>query len=144
MYFKSPKGGDAMWYYKIPRGATGKRIAKRLIALKEFLASEDGVPNKSEDTLLLATWNIREFDSPAYGKRRREPIYYIAEIISHFDLVAVQEVREDLEALYEVMKILGGWWRYIATDVSEGRTGSGWPFFITHEKYGLEISLAKS
>ena len=113
-----------MWYYKIPRGSTGKRTATRLLALKDHFASNEGVPPRRDDTLLLATWNIREFDSPAYGKRGLESLYYIAEIISHFDLVAIQEVREDLDALEEVKDLLGFQWNYIATDVTEGTRGN--------------------
>ncbi len=113
-----------MFYEKIPRNRTGKRIAGRLLTLKDALEHEEGVPAKNEHTLLLATWNIREFDSPAYGARTIEPLYYIAEIISHFDLVAIQEVREDLQALEKVRDLLGGWWKYIATDVTEGTRGN--------------------
>jgi hypothetical protein len=51
-------------------------------------------------------------------------LFYIAEIISSFDLVAVQEVNENLEALKEVMKILGNWWKFITTDVTEGKRGN--------------------
>lgn len=51
--------------------------------------------------MLIATWNIREFDKPSYGKRADEMICYIAEIIGRFDLVAVQEVSENLEGLKE-------------------------------------------
>jgi hypothetical protein len=39
--------------------------------------------------------------------------------------VAVQEVREDLRALDRVQEILGGWWKYVVTDVTEGRAGNG-------------------
>jgi exonuclease III len=86
---------------------------------------EGEVPKRTvNDTLLLATWNIREFDSPAYGRRIEEALYYIAEIVSHFDLVAIQEVREDLEALDRLRNILGGYWQYIVTDVTEGRAGN--------------------
>ena len=53
-----------------------------------------------ESTLLIATWNIREFDSATYGPRSKECLFYIAEIISSFDLVAVQEVNKNLEAIY--------------------------------------------
>ncbi len=49
-------------------------------------------------TLLLATWNIREFDSGKYGYRDDEAYYYIAEILSRFDLIAIQEVRSGLLA----------------------------------------------
>jgi hypothetical protein len=38
--------------------------------------------------------------------------------------VAIQEVREDLKALESVRDILGGWWKYIATDVTEGTQGN--------------------
>lgn len=77
------------------------------------------------NSLLLATWNIRELDSGKGGPRTDEAIYYIAEIIDQFDLVAVQEVREDLYALERVMSALGKHWRYICTDVTLGTQGNG-------------------
>ena len=113
-----------MFYNRIPKGKQGKRIADRLLALKDAMEGPDEIPAKSEDMLLLATWNIREFDSAAYGERSIEPLYYIAEILSHFDLIAIQEVREDLQALERVRAILGAWWKYIATDVTEGTQGN--------------------
>ena len=113
-----------MRYDWVPKGENGRRIASRLVALKDQLADEDKVPHKNFKTLLLATWNIREFDSRSYGTRRREAILYIAEIISHFDIVAIQEVRRDLKALERLQRILGNWWDYIVTDVTEGSHGN--------------------
>ena len=113
-----------------------QRIARNLLRLKAALRDHLGIEDLSkgiEDLitvrdssqfLRLATWNIREFDSNTYGKRLDESIYYISEIISHFDLVAVQEVREDRQALEEVMKNLGPAWDYISTDVTEGDPGN--------------------
>ncbi len=43
---------------------------------------------------------------------------YIAEIISAFDLVAVQEVNEDITEFLAVMRLLGPHWDYIFTDQS--------------------------
>jgi hypothetical protein len=84
-----------------------------------------GTPERNLwDTLHLATWIIREFDSTKYGVRGRGPIFYIAEIVDRFDLVAVQEVRDDLTALNELMRYLGGWWKYMLTDVTEGAPGN--------------------
>lgn len=80
------------------------------------------VPDKdSEQTLLLATWNIRNF-----GKARRmsESLIYIAEILSRFDFVAVQEV-VDLDDWYAVMKRLGPNYDFIATDKTHYKLGSG-------------------
>ena len=101
-----------------------RRTAEGLLRLKDGLRAQ-GVPDRSMDNrLLLATWNIREFDSTKGGKRGIEPMLYLAEIISAFDLVAVQEVREDLGPLDELLGYLGPWWRHIITDVTRGRSGN--------------------
>jgi endonuclease/exonuclease/phosphatase family metal-dependent hydrolase len=114
-----------MPYYKYLEAETptGRRSIERLLKLREQLGKE--IPQKSaEKTLLLATWNIREFDSPAYGERSWEALYYIAEIIAHFDLVAVQEVRNDLTALNRLLSILGNDWTALFSDVTEGKQGN--------------------
>ena len=111
------------FYQKIdPSKDEGKRTLSRLLQLRKALKE---IPERThKETLLLASWNIREFDSPTYGKRMDEAIYYIAEIIDRFDLVAVQEVHKSLEGLNRLMKILGGNWKYIFTDTTEGRLGN--------------------
>lgn len=105
-----------------PKDSSGKRTLKNLLELREALKE---IPERTQkETLILATWNIREFDSAKYGRRMDEAIYYIAEIVDRFDLVAVQEVRKDLEALDRLMKILGSNWQCIFTDVTEGTMGN--------------------
>jgi len=37
-----------------------------------------------------------------------EAIYYIAEIIDKFDLVAIQEVHKDLSGVKRLLEVLGG------------------------------------
>ena len=107
-----------------------QRTAQRLLELRAKLQQPlqeggYGVPARTlNETLLLATWNIREFDSSKGGDRLKESIYYIAEIVSHFDLVAVQEVREDLDALRRLVDVLGTWWDYVVTDVTAGSQGN--------------------
>lgn len=102
-----------------------QRTAQNLLTLRQQIR-EEIPPRTVDDTLLLATWNIRDFDSNKFGHgpRLKESFFYIAEIISAFDLVAVQEVNEDLSALKTVMRILGSDWDYIATDSTEGRSGN--------------------
>lgn len=102
-----------------------KRTAEGLLTLKQAFKDE-GVPERRRASrLLLATWNIREFQSEKFGGvRQREALYYIAEIIDHFDIVALQEVREDLSSLEKVMKILGSSWDYLLTDTTMGRQGN--------------------
>lgn len=105
-------------------GEKKKRIADKILLLREAL--DASIPGRTLNSkLLLATWNIREFDSSKGGDRLIESFYYIAEIIDRFDLVAIQEVRENLKALNQLKEILGGNWDYIYTDVTEGTAGNG-------------------
>ena len=101
------------------------RTIEHIMPLRRSLQSS--VPTRTvRDTLLLATWNLRDFDSNKFGHGPRLPesYYYIAEVISAFDLVAVQEVNRDLGPFEDVMYILGPNWSYITTDVTEGRSGN--------------------
>jgi endonuclease/exonuclease/phosphatase family metal-dependent hydrolase len=100
-----------------------RRTVDGLLRLKTEL--DKSVPPKTVDpTLLLATWNIREFGGTKSGGREREPLFYLAEIMSRFDMVAVQEVRDNLAALDELMNILGSWWKYLVSDVTLGAQGN--------------------
>lgn len=87
-----------------------------------------GVPSKDSDaTLLLATWNLRDFGrkgARGYGERKLEALYYIAAFISAFDLVAIQEVNDDLDLFNDLRGILGRDWDFIATDTSPGKPGN--------------------
>ena len=111
------------FYYRMPKGAAGKRIAEGLLRLRTKLDAEVPVRTR-EETLLLATWNIREFDSTKYGSRTDDAFFYLAEVISRFDLVAVQEVRSNLSPLDRLARTLGFWWKYVVTDVTEGTRGN--------------------
>jgi len=105
-----------------------EEIEKELTKLREELDNE--IPKKILDkNLLIATWNIRCFggltekwastqnDSP---KRDLHALRCIAEIISRFDVIAIQEVRGQLKALRHMLKVLGPNWGFVLTDVTEG------------------------
>ena len=102
------------------------RTIANLAALREQLS--EALPAKdAEDHMLLGTWNIRDFgkaDSLRKGRGPRLPEthFYIAELISRFDFVAVQEVN-DLPEWARVMRILGPDWDFIATDVTDPELG---------------------
>jgi endonuclease/exonuclease/phosphatase family metal-dependent hydrolase len=118
-------GGGNMSSYQELNGKTEevRRTLRRLIELRSSLQKE--IPMRTlNETLLLATWNIRDFDKPAYGNRLDESFYYIAEIISHFDLVAIQEVYKDLTALNRVVTILGPAWKCVFSDETMGDQGN--------------------
>ena len=85
-------GGGIMFHGKIsPEMAQGIKV------LRERIEQANILPSILDETLNLATWNIREFGKLRYGRRRnRAAIHYIAEILSQFDLIAITEVRDDL------------------------------------------------
>jgi endonuclease/exonuclease/phosphatase family metal-dependent hydrolase len=113
------------------KGDDRRRTIKSIQALRK--QKNKSVPTRTlKDTLLLATWNIRDFgnedkraegDQSRPGSRLEESYYYIAEVISAFDIVALQEVNT-LEALDKVMKILGPSWDYLATDMNVQKGGN--------------------
>jgi hypothetical protein len=113
--------------------STKQRAARKLKALRAALRAhieaaepaEDAEPPSDESKYVrIATWNLREFDATSYGYRSQEAKAYIAEILSHFDLIALQEIRRDLRPLEDVKRLLGPNWSYIATDVTEGSSGN--------------------
>src|SRR5436190_22500427 len=89
---------------------TARRVPRTLLTLRNQLRRD--LPSRNlDETLLLASWNLREFGrNQKYGQRLPESIHYIAEIISRFDLVAVQEVHQNLGDLRRLMDTLGVWW----------------------------------
>ena len=89
---------------------------------------------KIDQNLIIGTWNIRGFgditrkevsgskDSP---KRDYHSVLCIAEIIKCFDVIAVQEIKSNLKALRDTLKVLGDDWSLILTDVNRGDVGNG-------------------
>lgn len=119
-----------MPYYKPIRSIRPKRdrlcTLRGLTRLRAQL--EDEMPQKTRNaTLVLGTWNIRNFDDNRFknGARTDEDLYYIAEIISRFDVLAIQEICDDIFPLERLMRFLGDDYDYIITDVTEGRGGNG-------------------
>ena len=104
---------------KIEDDSMKVRVVERLLDLRKQLNEQ--VPEKTAtQTLLLATWNIREFGD----NRLPESSYYIAEIIDHFDIVVIQEVNsKELGGLESVLAILGDNWSYVMSDGVEGAAG---------------------
>jgi endonuclease/exonuclease/phosphatase family metal-dependent hydrolase len=91
------------------------------------------VPGKRLDrNLLIGTWNLREFggvtqkwlsESDDEPKRDLFSIRAIAELVSRFDIVALQEVQENIQALRTLVRALGHHWGLILTDAVKSQAG---------------------
>jgi endonuclease/exonuclease/phosphatase family metal-dependent hydrolase len=97
-------------------------------------ALNNAIPAKGVNNLLIATWNLRAFGSltrkwhSTSGDSPRRDLHAalcIAEILSRFDVIAIQEVKADLRALRDVLKKLGPDWAFALTDVTQGDPGNG-------------------
>ncbi len=97
------------------------------------LALNVQIPPKAIDNLLIASWNIRSFSSltrkwTASGsdspKRDLRGLRAIIDILSRFDIIAIQEVKGDLRALRDTLHFLGEDWGFLMTDVNIGDAGN--------------------
>jgi endonuclease/exonuclease/phosphatase family metal-dependent hydrolase len=110
-------------------------IVDDLRRLREALDRD--LPERTVDhNLLIGTWNLRHFggltskwragpnDSP---KRDLHSLLCIVEVLSRFDVVAIQEVKGNLRALRHALKALNHPdpnWGIILTDVARGSSGN--------------------
>lgn len=94
-------------------GNVSLEIAEGLKLLRKRIEAAKVPPSKLDETLNIATWNVREF-----GKERRSQaaIHYIAEIIGQFDLVGLVECRDNLQDLQRILPILGPYWDAVYSD----------------------------
>ena len=91
--------------------------AQGLKILRERIETAKIPPSKLDESLNIATWNIREFGRKRKGEHRSQAaIHYIAEILNQFDVIAITELRDDLTDLHRVMRILGGYWKVVFSD----------------------------
>jgi endonuclease/exonuclease/phosphatase family metal-dependent hydrolase len=91
-------------------------VEHELAALRAHKALRQ-IPEPAEGRLLLATWNIANLGRPGQERRPKDH-RLIAEIIGWFDLVAVQEVANDLDELYAVRDLLPDNRRLLISDTA--------------------------
>jgi endonuclease/exonuclease/phosphatase family metal-dependent hydrolase len=122
-------------------------VREELTALRRQLSGK--VPKKSDDNLLVATWNIREFggltdkwisDSGDSPKRDLRSLLYITEIVSRFDVVAIQEAQADIRALRHLLKALGDRYTVILTDAVEDDKGDNERLAFVFDRERVEVS----
>ena len=114
-----------------------KRTITMLLALRAGLRDEIAA-KKADENLLIASWNIKEFGHTT--QRLPESYFYIAEILSRFDLVAIQEVKSTLEDLQIIMRLLGPDWSYLVNDITEGLAGNSERSAYLYNKRRVELA----
>ncbi len=85
------------------------------------------IPDKSPNKLLAATWNLTNFGDQ---KRTSNDFKLMAEIISWFDLISIQEIADDLDHLRKLLKHLPDY-RVILSDTGGNDERAGFLYDST-------------
>ena len=99
-----------------------------------------GIPNKEKDKLLIATWNLTNF-----GEQERTPehLELMAYVMSQFDVIAVQEIADDLTQFNELMGYMKGNFKASFSDIAGNKERLGFVYNASKvEQVGLVAELA--
>ena len=109
------KGGIIMPSFPKPTFTFNYNANTEINALRHYRDNEQDrkIPAKSNNRLLIATWNIANL-----GLQQRKPNDYkvIAEMISWFDIIALQEVNDNLSGLRFILKNLSNSYKTLFSD----------------------------
>jgi len=106
-----------------------------IVRLRRRIAASGLPPRSTDHNLIVGTWNVRAFgrlyphwdENPDSPKRNLRGLACIAEVVRHFDVIAIQEVLRDTEAIRAlVAEFLGPSWRLILSDATAGDAGNAW------------------
>lgn len=107
-------------------------VAADLASIRTALNKQ--VPKRKKGQVLIATWNIKAFGSltrkwkSEQGDTPQRDLHaalIIAEILSRFDVIAIQELKANIRAFRDVLKVLGRDWSWVTTDENHGDKGNG-------------------
>ncbi len=115
------------------------RVGEEVQRLRDWRDDEPGrsIPARADGRLIVGSWNIANLG----GQEHERPHYrLIAEIVSWFDICAIQEVKDDLTGLRAVVEVLrddhGGDWRAVFCDKAGNEERAAYVFYAD----GLELS----
>lgn len=94
----------------------GTRYAYDVEAERKHLSDHKavrGIPGKGRNRLLLGSWNIANFGAQL---RRECDLRLLAEVLGWFDVIALQECRENFGDLYNMVGYMGPQYRVVMSD----------------------------
>lgn len=91
------------------------QVSSQINALRAYRQNKPGraISSKATDRLLVATWNVANL---GVQERRDKDYRLIAELVNWFDLMAMQEVNDDLSGLRAIQQYLPPWFRVLFSD----------------------------
>lgn len=92
------------------------QLASQLLALDEYRLQKSGrdIPKKDTGNLLVASWNIANL---GLHERREKDYRIIAHLIGWFDIMAIQEIADNLLGLRSILENLPNSYRCLFSDI---------------------------
>lgn len=82
-----------------------------------------GLPERVYGSIVVGSFNIRKLGR--LGARNAATWSFLARVCKQFDLLAIQEVQDDLSGLKELMRLMGDEFGMIVSDATGALPGSG-------------------
>ena len=95
---------------------------KKITTTFENSAEQFGLPKSREDAVIIGSFNIRKLGG--IKKRTDQSWNFLTKTLSQFDLIAVQEVMDDLSGLEHLCSLLGENYAMIVSDITGAKPGS--------------------
>ena len=108
-------------------------VAEDIVRLRRRLDAASIPPRRTDSNLIVGTWNLRAFgplyphwgENPGSPKRNLRGLAIIGEVVSRFDVVAIQEVKRETTAIRTLIdRFLGPDWGLLMSDVTVGDRGN--------------------
>lgn len=87
-------------------------MSKKELRLLQKRITQAKIPKKTRSNFRLLTWNIRNF----HGRKEDKAMSYITKIIKKFDVIAIQEVKDDLGGIERLQRLLGKKYKFLFSD----------------------------
>jgi endonuclease/exonuclease/phosphatase family metal-dependent hydrolase len=124
--------------FPVPGFSFDYQVDEEIAALRHWRDTQPdrAIPTKTPGRLLLATWNLANL-----GLQQRTDSDYqlIAEILSWFDLIAIQEVNDDLTGVRAIHTHLPASWRLLFSDAAGNHERLTFVYDTTRLTVGEEI-----
>ena len=93
---------------------------------------QEKIPKRKRSTLHLLTWNIRNLNK----NKESKAISYLSEVIKRFDVIAIQEAKDDLGGIEKLQRKLGKNYRFLFSDPS----GNGERLVFCYDKRKIQFT----
>lgn len=115
-------------------------LVKEIKALRKYRDSKDElkIPPSTRKNLRVATWNVANLGAQ---EREDDHLEIIAEILSWFDIITVQEVKENSEHFQKIVSFMGKRYKFIFSD--EGGNNERITFIYNSRKISLLQEVAE-